>query len=426
MKGGARVGFFSRRGLALTMLVVRESWTSLHRNHSLETAATLAYYGFLALIPLLLLVVHLASRFVVSSQTALEAMESLIERVFPAAGTSVMAELRTLAQQRAWPLLSLLVLFWSVTPLSATLRAAFARTFAPERPLPFWRAKLRDLAGTLTLLALFLVIVAGRIVYGAIAHRLTEGLPWAVVGLHLAGSVVAAVAFLAVFYKVFVPVRLSARELAGGAVTAAALLFLLRPAFGAFLRFNPHYGFAFGSLKAVFLVFVWTYLCFAVILLTAEIMANVRRRDTAFLRLYFERSERSRGPSAALKQKFERVYKEGDRIFEEGEPGGVMYFIQSGAVRLERAGRPLITLCAGDFFGEMSMLINTPRTMAAVTAAPNTRLIEVSRENFEQILREHPRVAVTILRELATRLKATDERLTMPPSVPPSDLSVPT
>jgi CRP-like cAMP-binding protein len=81
----------------------------------------------------------------------------------------------------------------------------------------------------------------------------------------------------------------------------------------------------------------------------------------------------------------------------------------------------------GGFFGEMSMLIDTPRTAGAVAAAPETRVIEISRGNFETILQEYPRVAVTILKELATRLKATDEQaFRPPPSTPPPDPSVPT
>ena len=104
-----------------------------------------------------------------------------------------------------------------------------------------------------------------------------------------------------------------------------------------------------------------------------------------------------------------------------------MYYLQAGAVRLERGGHTLQTMTAGGYFGEMSMLIDTPRTAGAVAAAPDTRVIEISRENFETILRDHPPVAVTILRELAARLKATDERLpTAPPAAPRRDPSAPT
>ena len=266
-----------------------------------------------------------------------------------------------------------------------------------------WRAKLRDVGGALTLLGLFTLVIAGKIIYGAVAHRLPRGLPLAVELLHFGGSFALTTLGLALFFAVFVPVRLSWRELFGGAATAAVLLFALRPAFGAFLRFNPNYGYAFGSLKAVFLVCMWVYLFFAVLLLSAEIMANVRRRDTAFLRLFFEGlAPAGRGRArAALAHKFERVYESGERIFSEGEFGGVMYIVQAGRVRLIRGGRELHTIEAGGFFGEMSMLIETPRTADAVAAAPATRVLEISRENFETILQEYPRVAVTLLKELA-------------------------
>ena len=421
--------FSLRRGLALTALIFRESWRSLNRNHSLETAAALAYYGFFALIPLLLLLVFAASRFVVASHVALAAIESLGAQLFPEFGEILVRELRTLSQQRAWTAVSLLLLFWSLTPLAATVRAAFCRTFAPARPMPLWRAKLRDIAGALTLLGLFTLVVAGKIVYGAVARRLPQGLPLAVDALHFGGSFALTTLGLALFFAVFAPVRLSWRELFGGAATAAVLLFALRAAFGAFLRFNPNYGFAFGSLKAVFLLFMWVYLFFAALLLSAEIMANVRRRDTAFLRLFFEGpAPAGRGRAReALARKFERVYETGERIFAEGEPGRVMYIVQAGAVRLTRGGRALHTVEAGGFFGEMSMLIETPRTAGAVAAAPATRVLEISRENFDAILQEHPRVAVTLLKELAARLKATDERLVRSPSAaPPPGPSAPT
>lgn len=426
MVTATKVRFTPRRGIALLALLFREAWASLNRNHSLEAAAAMAYYGFFALIPLLLLVVYLASRFLVASQGALEAIESLGAQLFPDLGGILVRELRTLSHQRVWTALGALVLFWSVTPLAATARAAFSRSFAPERPLPLWRAKLRDIAGALTLLAIFLLIVVGRIAYGALAPRIAGG--WAAPAIHWAISFSLTVLALSAFFAVLVPVRLSWREVLGGAVLGAALLFVLRPAFAAFLRFNPNYGFAFGSLKAVFLVIVWVYLCCVVLLLAAEIMANVRRRDTALLRLFFDApGGRARRAARSLAGKFERQYDDGEIIFEEGAPGHSMYFVQTGAVRLDRGGQPLHTVRAGDFFGEISMLIDGPRTAAAVAAAADTRVIEISRENFETILRDYPRVAVTILKELAARLKATDERIVKPPpSAPPPGPSVPT
>lgn len=401
----------------------------MNRNHSLETAATLAYYGFFALIPLLLLLVFAASRLVVASRAAIEAIEGLGRQVFPEFGELLVRELRTLSQQRAWTAISVLLLFWSLTPLAATVRAAFNRTFAPPRPMPLWLAKLRDVAGALTLLGLVTLVVAGKIAYGTVAHRLPRGVPLALEALHFGGSFALATLGLAVFYAVFVPVRLSWRELLGGAGLAAVLLFLLRAAFGAFLRFNPNYGYTFGSLKAIFLVFMWVYLFFLALLLAAEVTANVRRRDAAFLRRLLEGEAQTglRRGQAALAGKFERLCAPGERIFAEGEKGRTMYLVVAGEVVLRRNGQPVHTVGPGGFFGELSLLLDTPRTAEAIAGADGAHLVEIVRENFETILQEHPQVAVRLLKELAERIKTTDERfVTTPSAAPPPGPSVPT
>ena len=70
------------------------------------------------------------------------------------------------------------------------------------------------------------------------------------------------------------------------------------------------------------------------------------------------------------------VHLEKDEVvFQEGEPGTIMYVIQSGAVELFRDvdGRRISygLLEKGDFFGEMSLLLESqPRTTSAVVAEP--------------------------------------------------------
>jgi len=72
-------------------------------------------------------------------------------------------------------------------------------------------------------------------------------------------------------------------------------------------------------------------------------------------------------------------------------------------------------MSAGDYFGEMAMLIQAPRTAAAVAAAPDTRLAVISESNLETILRENPRIVVSFLREMSDRLRALNDRLGDPP-----------
>ena len=401
-----------RRGLAMMGLVFRESFASFLKNQQLDNAAMLAYYGFLSLIPLLLLLVVLFSGYVLSSRSALDALQSISHQIFPDFSDAALLELRKVSQQRIWSLLSVVVLFWAITPLAAAIRGTFDRVFTPERAFGYLHGKVRDIAGALTLLGLFVLVVIGKIVYGALQTRLQIDFSAQTTAINGAATFLFSLGGLCFFYWVFAPGRLRFVEILGGALVAMPLLFLLRPAFAWFLRFNPNYGFAFGSLKAIFLLLTWVYFSFVIILYGAEIIAGARRRDLVLLRDFLHGPDlASARASHVLVQKFVRECKPGETIFREGEPGHEMFYIRAGAVELRRADRAVRVMRKGEYFGEMSMLIDTPRTAAAIAAEPGTELVEISRDNFESILRENPQIAQAILKEMALRLKMTDEEL---------------
>ena len=66
-----------------------------------------------------------------------------------------------------------------------------------------------------------------------------------------------------------------------------------------------------------------------------------------------------------------------------------MYYVRSGAVELRHGDSPLRVMRRGEYFGEMSMLIDTPRTAGAVCVEKDTELVVISRGNFNTILREN-------------------------------------
>jgi len=98
----------------------------------------------------------------------------------------------------------------------------------------------------------------------------------------------------------------------------------------------------------------------------------------------------------------------GGFVFREGEAGEEMYIIQEGSVEILRQFGPnqklLATLEAGDFFGEMSMLENRPRS-ASARIKTDAKLLPVDPSTFDQMLREYPEVAVRMLRSLCGRLR---------------------
>ena len=88
-------------------------------------------------------------------------------------------------------------------------------------------------------------------------------------------------------------------------------------------------------------------------------------------------------------------------LFHEGEPGDTFYIILSGAVEVfvEKINKHLKTLKAGDFFGELALMLGVPRT-ASVRAIEDTILFAIHKNGFEKILQENPELADVILQEL--------------------------
>ncbi|MDH5307914.1 MAG: cyclic nucleotide-binding domain-containing protein, partial [Myxococcales bacterium] len=110
----------------------------------------------------------------------------------------------------------------------------------------------------------------------------------------------------------------------------------------------------------------------------------------------------------------ERRFPKHKTIVEEGLPGDYMYIICEGRVsvsKLSDDGREKILefLEAGDFFGEMSLLDNAPRS-ASVRALVETRVMALSRTDFLAVLRRSPDLAMAVIQELTRRLRQVDEQ----------------
>lgn len=104
------------------------------------------------------------------------------------------------------------------------------------------------------------------------------------------------------------------------------------------------------------------------------------------------------------RQTTERAYDAGAVIVREGEPGVGFYLIAEGEVEVSHDGRSLRTLGTGEFFGELALLEETPRT-ATVTARTPTRCLVLPRWHFRALLQEHPELAVQLLECAVRRLR---------------------
>lgn len=101
----------------------------------------------------------------------------------------------------------------------------------------------------------------------------------------------------------------------------------------------------------------------------------------------------------------------GTVLAKEGTVGRELFVLVSGTATVSRKGRKLATLGPGDFFGEMALLDNQPRSATVVAEEPLVLLVVGVRE-FKPLLTSVPNLAEGLLRAMASRLRAADEALT--------------
>lgn len=111
----------------------------------------------------------------------------------------------------------------------------------------------------------------------------------------------------------------------------------------------------------------------------------------------------------------ERAYPKNSVIVFEDDPGDALFVVKSGQVKVVLIGEDgreviLSVLGAGDFFGEMSLIDDQPRS-AHVIAMEETNLLVLRRDDFRRRVEANPAVAWALLSELALRLRRADAKI---------------
>ena len=110
-----------------------------------------------------------------------------------------------------------------------------------------------------------------------------------------------------------------------------------------------------------------------------------------------------------------KSYRRGEVIFHQDDPGSAMHIVKSGQVKIATTspeGEEVIMaiLKDSDFFGELSLLDDKPRSADAV-AMDATQTLMLRRGDFLDMLGRHPEMVNGVLASLAERLRRTDQLL---------------
>ena len=111
-----------------------------------------------------------------------------------------------------------------------------------------------------------------------------------------------------------------------------------------------------------------------------------------------------------------KKYTSGEYFFLEDSEGEQCFFVIHGSVkvtRLSKDGREVILaiLSEGEFFGEMSLLDGDARS-ANVIALEDTKVFTLNRQDFLNVIKENPLIAIELIKVLGQRLRKSDRQIT--------------
>lgn len=135
--------------------------------------------------------------------------------------------------------------------------------------------------------------------------------------------------------------------------------------------------------------------------ITTQSSEQLSLRDALRKVKYFEKFS-----DLELRQLIEAGYRQriepSQMLFCENDPGDAFYIILSGSVEVfvEKINKHLTNLTAGQFLGELSLMLGIPRT-ASVRAIENTTLFVINKDGFQKLLNEQPELSGQIVQELA-------------------------
>lgn len=106
--------------------------------------------------------------------------------------------------------------------------------------------------------------------------------------------------------------------------------------------------------------------------------------------------------------------KSGEYVFREGDPGDSLYVVESGKLEIVLAGgsqdEMLLRVCGpGEYVGEMSLIMPKGKRTAGVRALEDSKLFVMSREKFNEVLRQYPMMAYSMVSIMSERLDSTTE-----------------
>ena len=392
----------------VSYFIAKEVLSGCHRHNFLAFNASISFFTLFALIPLILLIFFFLSQWLASSSFALSHLANLTSHLLPEMNERIMNEVYKVSSSKAsWGVLWIMVLFLAATPLTASLRNGFANILSLPNKNTFFKNKIKDIFAVITIMFLFFIYIFVDIFLLQASSIFAEYIP-IIKKIYFSSvtSLILLILVVTIFFNLYFPIKIKKKHLIIGAVLTSLSWYSLSYFFDFFINASSFYGTFFGGMRGLFISLIWLYLNTASLLLGAELIAALHKKEILLLKQLFIIKHIHRYPVINdLMKLFGHKYKKNKVLFNEGDHDQRLFFVIEGEISIAKKGKGLETINSGNYFGELSLLNKIPRVASAEVVSDWARIIIISETQMRKILAEDHQVAIYFLSNMARKLQ---------------------
>ena len=392
----------------VSYFIAKEVLSGCHRHNFLAFNASISFFTLFALIPLILLIFFFLSQWLASSSFALSHLANLTSHLLPEMNERIMNEVYKVSSSKAsWGVLWIMVLFLAATPLTASLRNGFANILSLPSENTFFKNKIKDIFAVITIMLLFFIYIFVDIFLLQASSIFAEYIP-IIKKIYFSSvtSLILLILVVTIFFNLYFPIKIKKKHLIIGAVLTSLSWYSLSYFFDFFINASSFYGTFFGGMRGLFISLIWLYLNTASLLLGAELIAALHKKEILLLKQLFIIKHIHRYPVINdLMKLFGHKYKKNKVLFNEGDHDQRLFFVIEGEISITKKGKGLEAINSGNYFGELSLLNKIPRVASAEVVSDWARIIIISETQMRKILAEDHQVAIYFLSNMARKLQ---------------------
>ena len=373
---------------------------NLSQHRFLSLCATTSFYFLFTLIPFIILIFLVLSKWVSNSDIIFNELQNITSNLLPEMSEKIMLQVKKFTDSSkglGW--FWFFILFWAASPLANSLRKNFLIIFNKKIKRKFYVNKFIDIVILLLVIFLFFIYIfisKYLVDLAGLFHSLIPVSEKSV--LLILFSSVSLIMFIAIFFKIMTPEKkLPQSLLLIGAAASCIVWIFLHEMFDLIMSMSQSYGIFYGSMRNLFISLIWLFLNVAGFLIGIELIAFIFNLEVYKFRSLFLQ------PSKSLLKIFFQSHitrlQKNVVLFNYGMPSTSIYFIVDGQIKTTINGQERL-FHNNQYFGELSVINNTKRLGEAVVVSDWAKIIKIPNSTFKKLLSEDLEFQNYILKNL--------------------------